>query len=68
MASLCKNYLRRFTRETLVMRDFWPWHYAGLEPLNKKRRGLETQVRGSFSVVTSRRTRLKFSSRSFHLI
>ena len=31
------------------MKTFWRWHYAGLEPLNKTERGLETSANESTS-------------------
>ena len=31
-----------------VMRTYWPWHYAGLEPLNKKRRDWRRRYAAAF--------------------
>jgi mannose-6-phosphate isomerase-like protein (cupin superfamily)/SAM-dependent methyltransferase len=32
----------------LCMKTFWPWHYAGLEPLNKKRRDWKLRYAAAF--------------------
>jgi chemotaxis methyl-accepting protein methylase/mannose-6-phosphate isomerase-like protein (cupin superfamily) len=34
----------------LCMKTFWPWHYAGLEPLNKKRRDWKHRYAAAFQV------------------
>jgi SAM-dependent methyltransferase len=31
-----------------VMKTYWPWHYAGLEPLNKKRRDWKRRYAAAF--------------------
>jgi 2-polyprenyl-3-methyl-5-hydroxy-6-metoxy-1,4-benzoquinol methylase len=33
------------------MKTFWPWHYAGLEPLNKKRRDWKRRYAATFQVL-----------------
>ena len=33
------------------MKTFWPWHYAGLEPLNKKRRDWKRRYAAAFQVL-----------------
>ncbi len=33
------------------MKTYWPWHYAGLEPLNKKRRDWKRRYAAAFQVV-----------------
>jgi hypothetical protein len=33
------------------MKIFWPWHYAGLEPLNKKRRDWKLRYAAAFQVL-----------------
>jgi len=35
----------------LCMKTFWPWHYAGLEPLNKKRRDWKRRYAAAFQVL-----------------
>jgi chemotaxis methyl-accepting protein methylase len=35
-----------------VMPTFWPWHYAGLEPLNKKRQDWERRYAAAFQLVS----------------
>jgi SAM-dependent methyltransferase len=35
----------------LCMKTYWPWHYAGLEPLNKKRRDWKRRYAAAFQVV-----------------
>jgi hypothetical protein len=32
------------------MSSFWPWHYSGLEPLNKKRRDWKLRYAAAFQV------------------
>jgi SAM-dependent methyltransferase len=34
-----------------VMKTYWPWHYAGLEPLNKKRRDWKRRYAAAFQVL-----------------
>jgi mannose-6-phosphate isomerase-like protein (cupin superfamily)/SAM-dependent methyltransferase len=34
------------------MKTYWPWHYAGLEPLNKKRRDWKRRYAAAFQVLT----------------
>ena len=34
-----------------IMKTFWPWHYGGLEPLNKKRQDWERRYAAAFHVV-----------------
>jgi SAM-dependent methyltransferase len=34
-----------------VMRTFWPWHYGGLEPLDKRRHDWKTRYAAAFEVV-----------------
>jgi SAM-dependent methyltransferase/mannose-6-phosphate isomerase-like protein (cupin superfamily) len=34
------------------IRTFWPWHYAGLEPLDKKRRDWERRYAAAFQLVS----------------
>jgi len=34
----------------LCMKTFWPWHYAGLEPLNKKRRDWKRRYAAAFQL------------------
>jgi len=34
----------------LCMKTFWPWHYAGLEPLNKKRRDCNRRYAAAFQL------------------
>ena len=38
-----------------VMKTFWPWHYAGLEPLNKKRADWKRRYAAAFQVPASDR-------------
>jgi hypothetical protein len=33
------------------MKTFWPWHYAGLEPLNKKRGDWQHRYAAAFQLV-----------------
>jgi hypothetical protein len=33
------------------MKTFWPWHYAGLEPLNKKRGDWKRRYAAAFQLV-----------------
>jgi hypothetical protein len=33
------------------MKTFWPWHYAGLEPLNKKKRDWKRRYAAFFQVL-----------------
>jgi SAM-dependent methyltransferase len=33
------------------MKTYWPWHYVGLEPLNKKRRDWKLRYAAAFQVV-----------------
>jgi SAM-dependent methyltransferase len=33
------------------MKTFWPWHYAGLEPLNKRRRDWRLRYAAAFQLV-----------------
>jgi SAM-dependent methyltransferase/mannose-6-phosphate isomerase-like protein (cupin superfamily) len=33
------------------MKTFWPWHYAGLEPLNKKRKDWKCRYAAAFQLV-----------------
>jgi hypothetical protein len=33
------------------MKTYWPWHYIGLEPLNKKRRDWKRRYAAAFQVV-----------------
>jgi chemotaxis methyl-accepting protein methylase/mannose-6-phosphate isomerase-like protein (cupin superfamily) len=33
------------------MKSFWPWHYGGLEPLNKRRRDWKVRYAAAFEVV-----------------
>ena len=33
------------------MKTFWPWHYAGLEPLNKKRKDWKRRYAAAFQLV-----------------
>jgi hypothetical protein len=33
------------------MQTFWPWHYGGLEPLNKKRRDWKRRYAAAFEVL-----------------
>jgi SAM-dependent methyltransferase len=35
----------------LCMKTYWPWHYAGLEPLNKKRRDWKRRYAAVFQVL-----------------
>jgi SAM-dependent methyltransferase/mannose-6-phosphate isomerase-like protein (cupin superfamily) len=35
------------------MKTYWPWHYAGLEPLNKKRSDWKRRYAAAFQVVPS---------------
>ena len=35
----------------LCMKTFWPWHYGGLEPLNKKRRDWKRRYAAAFQVL-----------------
>jgi len=35
----------------LCMKTFWPWHYAGLEALNKKRRDWKRRYAAAFQVL-----------------
>jgi len=35
----------------LCMKTFWPWHYAGLEPLNKKRRDWKRRYAAAFQLL-----------------
>ena len=35
----------------LCMKTFWPWHYAGLEPLNKKRKDWNRRYAAAFQVL-----------------
>jgi mannose-6-phosphate isomerase-like protein (cupin superfamily)/SAM-dependent methyltransferase len=35
------------------MKTFWPWHYAGLEPLNKKRGDWKRRYAAAFQLVPS---------------
>jgi mannose-6-phosphate isomerase-like protein (cupin superfamily)/SAM-dependent methyltransferase len=35
------------------MKTFWPWHYAGLEPLNKKRGDWKRRYAAAFQLVAS---------------
>ena len=35
------------------MKTFWPWHYAGLEPLNKGRRDWRLRYAAAFQLVPS---------------
>ncbi len=34
-----------------IMSTFWPWHYAGLEPLNKKRQDWKRRYAAAFHVL-----------------
>jgi hypothetical protein len=33
------------------MKTFWPWHYAGLEPLNRKRKDWKLRYAAAFQLV-----------------
>jgi mannose-6-phosphate isomerase-like protein (cupin superfamily)/SAM-dependent methyltransferase len=35
----------------VCMKTFWPWHYGGLEPLNKKRRDWKRRYAAAFQVL-----------------
>jgi chemotaxis methyl-accepting protein methylase len=35
-----------------VMKTFWPWHYGGLEPLNKKRQDWKRRYAAAFQLVS----------------
>jgi SAM-dependent methyltransferase/mannose-6-phosphate isomerase-like protein (cupin superfamily) len=37
----------------LCMKTYWPWHYAGLEPLNKKRKDWKRRYAAAFQVLHS---------------
>jgi SAM-dependent methyltransferase len=34
-----------------VMKTYWPWHYAGVEPLNKKRRDWQLRYAAAFQAL-----------------
>ena len=35
------------------MKGFWPWHYGGLEPLNKRRRDWRLRYAAAFQLIAA---------------
>jgi SAM-dependent methyltransferase len=48
------------------MKTFWPWHYAGLEPLNKKREDWKRRYAAAFRLVPCTKKHGTRSVSAFH--